>query len=90
MISKLLGQALKWTLPHAVVVGKAGYWLASKNVPDIRSETGYGRLDIRLSKRPDIRPNMQLGLQKERPETFLSENAKVQLFTVVGEQNPRL
>ena len=31
-------------------------------IPNIRSYTGYGKPDIQLSKRPDIQPNMQVGL----------------------------
>ena len=67
--------------------------LYSRDVPDIRHaisisivwpDTGYVKPDIQLSKRPDIRPNTQLGLYKHRSENFfLLENTNVKLFTIV-------
>ena len=41
--------------------------------PDIRPDARYGKLDIRLSKRSYIRPNMWLGLNWHKFDTFYTK-----------------
>ena len=50
------------------ITGQPDIWPFHNQYP---ADTGYGKPDIRLSKRPKIRLNMQLGRFKQRPETVL-------------------
>ena len=77
-----VGDAAVWDMPRQILVlhrsadyrdaldiPQAGYW--SLFTSGLRPDTGYGKPNIRLSIRPDIRPNKQyIGLYKKRRETF--------------------